>query len=353
MTLDERRKSVLDKLQKALELELSTIPPYMMALMSIRPPANRGAAELIRTVLMEEMLHMVLVGNLICSLGGRTQLGRENAPSFPLRMTFKGQNFSDREFEISVQGLTRDQLAVFLKIELPADLVEAFGLKAEGLVVPAPTIGDFYSELVSELKAMANAFGEADVFVGAKAPQIGPGYYWGGGGQPFAVRNINDAIKAIDVIVRQGEGARIAMAAGDAQYFADPKNHGHFFRFMEISEGRRYKDTDSPLGKPSGEIITTDFGACAKLKANPKAADYAIDTALATLNAAFNRHYSLMLSQIEIAFNGNPTLLFEAITNGMHGLAGIAYEMVRTPVVDEDGVFGCPSFEWVDQVSAS
>jgi len=56
-----------------------------------------------------------------------------------------------------------------------------------------------------------------------------------------------------------------------------------------------------------------------------------------------------MLAQIEMAFNGHPNVLYEAITNGMHGLAGIAYEMVRTPVPGEDGVFGCPSLEWADQ----
>ena len=30
-------------------------------------------------------------------------------------------------------------------------------------------------------------------------------------------------------------------------------------------------------------------------------------------------------------------------------MAGIAFEMVRTPAPGEEGVFGCPSFEWMDQ----
>ena len=353
MSLDAQRNSVLERLQKAMDLELATIPPYMMALMSIRPPANRPAADLIRSVMMEEMLHMALVGNLICSLGGRTRLGKENVPSYPLRMTFQNRNFSDRKFDIELRGLTPTQLEVFLKIELPADLHEAFGLQAEGLVVPAPTIGDFYDDLVKDLRAMATTYPEKDVFIGADAPQIGPGYYWGGAGETTVVRTLDDALTALGVIIRQGEGASIAMAAGEFQYFADPKNHGHYFRFMEIARGRRYKVEDSPMGNPSGELISTDFGACAVLKANPRAADYAAGTPLLTLNSAFNRHYSLMLNQMELAFNGNPTLLYEAITNGMHGLAGIAYQIVRTPVPDEVGVFGCPSFEWVEQVSGN
>lgn len=353
MSLDVQRRSVLERLQKAMDLELATIPPYMMALMSIRPPANRAAADLIRSVMMEEMLHMALVGNLICSLGGRTRMGPKNVPSFPLRMTFQERNFSDRKFDIDLRGLTPTQLEVFLKIELPADLHEAFGIQAEGLVVPAPTIGDFYDDLVRDLKAMAAAFPNEAVFIGASAPQIGPGYYWGAAGESIVVRTLDDALAALRVIIRQGEGASIAMAAGEAQYFADPRNRGHYFRFMEIAKGRRYKAEDSPMSNPTGEVIDTDFSACAVLKANPKASDYAAGTPLATLNAAFNRHYSLMLNQIELAFNGNPTLLYEAITNGMHGLAGIAYEMVRTPIPDEAGVFGCPSFEWVEQVSGN
>lgn len=353
MSLEIQRKSVLERLQTAMELELATIPPYMMALLSIRPPANRAAADLIRSVMMEEMLHMALIGNLICSLGGRTRLGKNNVASFPLRMTFQGRDFQDRKFNIDLKGLTSDQLSIFLKIELPADLNEAFGILTDGLTIPAPTIGDFYEDLVNELKVMAAANPAEAVFVGAKAPQVGPGYYWGAAGQPIVVRGLDDALAAIGLIVRQGEGASIAMASGEAQYFADPRNHGHYFRFNEIAKGRRYKATDSPLADPTGEELHTDFGACAQLKANPKSGDYVSGTPLAALNAAFNRHYSLMLTQIETAFNGNPTLLYEAISNGMHGLAGIAYEMVRTPVPGENDVFGCPSFEWVDQVSGN
>lgn len=353
MSLDAQRRALLERLQKAMELELATIPPYMMALMSIRPPANRAAADLIPSVMMEEMLHMALVGNLICSLGGRTRLGRENVPLFPLRMTFKERNFSDRKFDIDLLGLTPAQLEVFLKIEMPADLHEAFGIQPDGLVVPAPRIGDFYDDLINDLKAMSAAYPKADVFIGANAPQVGPGYYWGATGEPIVVRTLDDALAALRVIIRQGEGASIAMTAGEAQYFADPRNLGHYFWFMEIAKGRRYKAEDSPMGNPTGEGLQTDFSACAALNANPKASDYAAGTPLATLNAAFNRHYSIMLNQIELAFNGNPTLLYEAITNGMHGLAGIAYEMVRTPLPDQADVFGCPSFEWVEQVSDS
>ena len=47
-------------LQGAIELEHSTIPPYLSALYSIKKGANREAAAIIRSVVIEEMLHMTI-----------------------------------------------------------------------------------------------------------------------------------------------------------------------------------------------------------------------------------------------------------------------------------------------------
>ena len=51
------RATLLQWLQMALEIELATIPPYLVALLSIKLPKNREPAELIRGVMVEEMLH--------------------------------------------------------------------------------------------------------------------------------------------------------------------------------------------------------------------------------------------------------------------------------------------------------
>jgi hypothetical protein len=57
-------------LQWALELEHSTIPPYLCALYSIPEGSNPEAAEVVRSVFMEEMLHMTLVANVLNAVGG-------------------------------------------------------------------------------------------------------------------------------------------------------------------------------------------------------------------------------------------------------------------------------------------
>ena len=53
-------ESLREHLQWAIELEHSTIPPYLCALYSIAPGRNSEATELVSSVLLEEMLHMTL-----------------------------------------------------------------------------------------------------------------------------------------------------------------------------------------------------------------------------------------------------------------------------------------------------
>ncbi|MGC1953488.1 MAG: ferritin-like protein [Gammaproteobacteria bacterium] len=351
MNLAERKSALLESLQAALELELATIPPYMMALLSIPSGQSRAAANLIRGVMMQEMLHMALVGNLISSLGGQSKLEKENIPTYPLRMKFKGRGFSDRDFDIHLAGLSREQLDVFLQVEMPSGLLPKMKPAFVPIEVPAPTIGDFYKGIEDELRFLCETYSVSEIFTGDSAKQIGPAFFWGAAGSAVVVTGLETALKALDLIIRQGEGGALATAAGETPYFADSLNRGHYFRFKEIAEGRLYSEADSPLGNPTGEPVEMDLSKCLVLLRNPRQEKYADGTLLAEMNASFNRHYSIMLRQIELAFNGNPLLLYEAIVNGMHGLAGIAIEMTNHRVTGSEAVMGCPSFEWVEPIA--
>lgn len=351
MNLAERKSALLKELQAALELELATIPPYMMALLSIPAGQSRAAADLLRSILMQEMLHMALIGNLISSLGGQSKLGRENIPSYPLRMTFKGEVFSDRKFDIHLTGLSKEQLEIFLQIEMPSGLLAVREPALFEIEVPAPTIGDFYKDIEGEFRNLCESYGASEVFVGDPAKQISSPYFWGAVGTPVVVSDLKTALQALELIIRQGEGGSLVPAAGETPYFADPLNRSHYFRFKELAEGRRYRDTDSPLGNPMGEPVELDFSKCSLLLKNPRQDKYPEGTSLAELNGSFNRQYSIMLRQIEIAFNGNPSLLYEAIVNGMHGITGIALEMTKNSVPGDEDAMGCPSFEWIEPVA--
>ena len=55
-------ESLREHLQWAIELEHSTIPPYLCALYSIEPGRNLEAVEVISSVVVEEMLHLTACG---------------------------------------------------------------------------------------------------------------------------------------------------------------------------------------------------------------------------------------------------------------------------------------------------
>ena len=80
MTVDRLK----ELLEAAVKLELSTIPPYLCALYTIHPEGNDEAKLVIRSVVVEEMLHMVLAANVLNAIGGDPRVaGPEHAPRYP------------------------------------------------------------------------------------------------------------------------------------------------------------------------------------------------------------------------------------------------------------------------------
>ena len=63
-----------EHLQWAIELEHSTLPPYLTALYSIKDGHNTEAAEVIQSVFLEEMLHMTLAANILNAVGGAPEI---------------------------------------------------------------------------------------------------------------------------------------------------------------------------------------------------------------------------------------------------------------------------------------
>ena len=342
------RSTLLSWLQTALEIELATIPPYLVALLSIKLPANREPAELIRSVMVEEMLHLTLVANVINAVDGRPRLDKSAIPTYPLQMNFQGQAFCDRRFPIDLAPFGSDSIGTFLKIEEPQRLEPRIGaMLVEEMNVPGLTIGEFYSNIVALLDDLEKK-APGQLFVGDPKRQVSQDYYWSGGGQIVAVRDLASAKVALDLVISQGEGAWPKPDDSASTGFGKPLEMGHFFRFNEIACARRYKRSDDPTGPPSGEPIEVDYSAVYPIKVNPKRDDYAPGTKLFELNELFNRKYTTMLSQLQEALSGAPKTLYTAIMDSMHGLTPIAHEIMKIPV---DGTVGsptgCPTFDWV------
>src|SRR5271155_84563 len=86
--MPEPRIKTLDQLRtylnKAMQLEHATIPPYLTALYSIHPGTNSDAAHILRVVAVEEMLHLTLAANVLNAVGGKPNLSAKGfVPSYP------------------------------------------------------------------------------------------------------------------------------------------------------------------------------------------------------------------------------------------------------------------------------
>ncbi|KMT63852.1 ferritin-like domain-containing protein [Catenovulum maritimum] len=350
--INQQKQAIFEKLQKAIQLELSTLPPYLTAYFSIHENTNKEAANLIRSVFMEEMLHLCLAGNVMVSIGGQVKLGKDNIPSYPCALEFKG-----REFEIDLAKFSADSIQTFRRIELPDDMppLDKNTKATNEMKIGGYSIGEFYQSIISDLTELDKTCrqnGES-LFSSDTSNQITETYFWRGGGKPIGVIDITTATTALEQIIDQGEGAAATLYDGDADEYGQAPDLAHFFKFSEIYYQRHYQADDNPLLPPTGDSMAVDFTAVYPVKANCKQSDFELNSDLAALNYQFNQNYSLMLQQIEEAFSGNPRVLYNAIMNGMHDLTPIARTMAKMPIDPSNpNLTGGPSFEWAEPILA-
>jgi Ferritin-like len=318
-------------LQTAVEIEWSTIPPYLCARWSIQDGRNELAAECIEDVVMEEMLHLTLACNVLNAIGGEPQLipPRAELPSYPGYLPHSADSFL-----VNLLPFSRDALDTFRSIERPA----------ASSAPPEPdryhTIAQFY-EAVGE--ALATIAGEEHIFTGPRDRQVDGSFYYGGGGEAFPVTGIESATKALEVIVYEGEGIHQGIWDGDHDLFGEPGELAHYFRFDELYRGRRYVEGDTPRTGPTGEPILLDYGAVLPMRPNPKAADHPAGSELRAMTEECNATYSALLRQLQAAFNGRPSELVAAV----HTMLELKYQaiaLMHVPV--GDGQTAGPAFEW-------
>ena len=322
-----RIEDLREHLQTAVEIEWSTIPPYLCARWSLADGRNEPAAACIEDVVMEEMLHLTLACNLLNAVGGEPQLipPAGSPPRYPAFMPHSADSFA-----IDLLPFSPEALETFLKIERPA---------RQG-APPEPggyhTIAQFYEAILDAIHALDR---ERDIFTGPRDRQVDGSYYYGGGGEAFPVTDLESAKRALDEIVFEGEGFdhSIYEQLGEGEELA------HYFRFDELYRGRRYVRGDTPSSGPTGEPILLDYGAVLPMRPNPKAADHPPGSELRAMADECNRTYSELLRQLNAAFNGRPQELVEGVQT-MLRLRYQAVALMRVPV--GDGMTAGPPFEW-------
>jgi hypothetical protein len=320
-------------LQTAIELEHSTIPPYLTALYTMDANRNPFAYRAIQGVAMEEMLHMVQACNLLNAVGGRPQIDKPDfIPSYPTYLPH-----SDDAFLVPLQKFSKKTLDVFLQIELPA------APSAPPQADRYHSIGQFY-EAIREALVMLDAATPGGIFSGDPARQVGAEHFYGGGGQLLVVRGLGHALEAIEEIIGQGEGIDRTIFDTDAVLFGEQVEYAHYFRFNEVRQGRRYLATDTPHGGPTGPAIPVDWDDAIDMAPNPRLADYPEGSPVRQQMLAFNRGYTRLLRQLHRACNGHPQVLREEAVATMYELKVQALALLNLP--DGRGRRAGPSFEY-------
>jgi hypothetical protein len=181
---------------------------------------------------------------------------------------------------------------------------------------------------------------------GDPARQVTDALVYTGGGRIVKVTDLDSALAALEEIVDQGEGVQLEIWDGDVDVLHPEREQvAHYFRFLELKLGRRYRRGDTPQAGPTGETIAVDWGGVLPMRANPRTGDHAPGSPIRTAQEAFNRTYCALLHQLDQAFNGAPEILGPSI-GAMYGLGDQARELMQMPTEDGLETAG-PTFEYV------
>ena len=324
-------------LQTAIEVEHSTIPPYLCGLYSIKEGSNLEAAQIVKSVVVEEMLHMILVANVLNAIGGSPRLNNsEFIPKYP---TFLPH--SDDAFCVNLEKFSKPAIETFLRIERPAKP------SAPPEAYRYHSLAQFYAAIELGLRELS----AQGIFTGDASRQVTPEHYSGGGCEVTPVTDLASALIALEEITGQGEGVDHTIWDGDHEKFGEVKEPAHYFRFDEIYRQQRYTADDTLTSGPSGKPLTVEWDKVYPMRPNPKMANYSRDSALGRKTHAFNRSYTALLDELHTALNGNPQHLSRSVA-GMYDLKHQAVELMKIPVGDEETTAG-PSFEYVSLSSSA
>jgi hypothetical protein len=288
------------------------------------------------------MIHLALAANLLNAIGGKPRLDTpEMLPGYPRRLPH-----GDRSLELELVPFGPEALEMFLRLEQPAPP----GAPAEG--DDYETIGQFYDAIEDGLRYLCDTFGEDKVFSGDPARQVtaGPFHHTGGTLQP--VTDLKSALAALEEIVEQGEGtSRGEVWDGDHDIFHPDRDEvAHYFRFMELKLGRRYRRGDTPQSGPTGEKVEVDYTGVRPMRPNPRRADHAPGSAIRTAQEEFDDSYCTLLYLLEQAFTGDPALIRDSV-RAMFALKAEALKLMQ--LSEDDQTTAGPTFGYVPPESRS
>jgi hypothetical protein len=379
-----------DFLQTAILIEHSTIPPYLTALYSIKDGTNLLASQIIRSVAVEEMLHMIMVCNVLNAINIQPSVNQpENYPTYPMKLPM------NVDFFVGLEKFSTNSIATFIAIESPTNpLVKAPEFHAvveqsarfareiaqennfwnlddmkDFVMKNVHTIGEYYDVVffymvIFQIIAFYNEHGTfpqsfedlntGGIFTGNPTKQIRPEQYYGSGGKLHFVENLSGVIEVFQEIKGQGEGADDTIFDVDPSQFEEGAELAHYFRFKEVFHEHFYiggdytpfKDQNGMMPvttPPVGKELTVDWNAAYPMKTNPKIEEYKSNPQLYAQGQAFNATYKKLLDAIQSAVEGHAEELEKSIMY-MYALKEQAVELMKQPLTAQENAG--PTFEY-------
>ena len=332
--LDGTIEGLRSALQSAVELEHATIPPYLYALYSLKPDSltadkNLYAYQLLRSVVLEEMLHMVSACNILNAIGGAPVI---DAPQFIPK--YPGPLPGSVESGLVV-GLRRFSLDVvehtFMTIEEPEFRPSVSASAPEP--ADTKTIGNYYEEIAKHLAKLGD-----HVFTGDAARQVVHPL------MPNTLTRVTDvatARRAIEIIVEQGEGT--------ADSPIDPEDiPAHYYRFGEIVHGRCVilrpnRGPGEALYEYGGAVVPFDPSGVWPVVDDPQPSSYPAGSAARVASDTFNYSYTALLKALHRSVNGSPKCIVDAV-GLMESLRAQAMCMMALPLANGHTVG--PTFQY-------
>jgi hypothetical protein len=352
-------------LQIAIELEHATIPPYLCALFSIVPGHNQEVAELIKSVVMQEMLHMALVCNLLNGVGGHPMIA---SPAFVPRFPGHLPGGVRPGLTVSLRKCSIDQVRdVFMAIEQPSvpldipddvpSYVDMRGIDVDPAgdvtderraseaaaqlalhftrVEHEPlTIGWFYKQIGTAIVELGE-----DIFTGDPSLQMTPEIYTGAPGNLYTINDTKHALLALQEIERQGEGT-----PGTDPTSGPRHELAHYYRFQEIVEGRRMIETSPGNWVFEGPEVPFDPAGVLPMADDPDTGSLPPRSRVRSVAELCDRAYGDLLRSLHATFNGNPAGLGQAI-GLMFSLEVQARELMTMPISPAAPATAGPAFQ--------
>lgn len=295
-------------LQTAVTIEHATMPVYASAMYSLEVQ-NYPAYNILRSVMMEEMLHMAAAANMLAGLGGSPRIRTLDPTSLAQGLPAGiAPGLTAR-----CAKLSRRQLDTFMRLESPTSLLDQNDNEAGQAGGTYRTIGEFYHTIKAAIIANADSV-RAAARSTMRANQVGGNLGYACIDSRSRTDLIEQFVTSLDLIKDQGEGVTSTLDAGD-------RSHGepsHYARFAELRYGRRYTGPkDLPAAAPRSESQRRHFqgetvpwptvinmlavpadGYDKALRSDPDR-----DKVLEDL-AAFDSAYTRMLTALDQAWNG-------------------------------------------------